>query len=191
MSSSREESTTPIRRSLQWRNTTLRLLPLATILLIADLAEPGWGRFPNPVFYSKWAVTRLQEQLDKDPSAGVPLADTRLSACRNPAQTTAAGLPALPQFSQEPSPQGQTDQQLPSDAMKTSESRLSPSTITDTQAALRDSLIGEHSVVAVQRLGNPACQLMNGSYRWLLESGLSLDVQITNTGTVHHATLKN
>ncbi|MEO0456781.1 MAG: hypothetical protein AAF152_09380 [Cyanobacteria bacterium P01_A01_bin.114] len=66
---------------------------------------------------------------------------------------------------------------------------LDPSIITDHQASLRKALIGESEGVAVQWLGVPACQLADGSYRWLTEAGLALDVTFDEWSRVDRAKL--
>ena len=43
--------------------------------------------------------------------------------------------------------------------------------------------------MAVQSLGSPVCQLADGSYRWLLETRLSLDVSINDGGIIDDAKL--
>ncbi|NJM99284.1 MAG: hypothetical protein HC800_21010 [Phormidesmis sp. RL_2_1] len=70
------------------------------------------------------------------------------------------------------------------------EGEATPVTITDAQAAIRRSLAGKSSIVAVQALGSPACQLANGSYRWLLESGLALDARINEEGVIDDVSLR-
>ena len=57
------------------------------------------------------------------------------------------------------------------------------------QAALRDTLVGNTSILAVQQLGSPVCQLTDGSWRWLLTTGLSLDVHVADDGIITHADL--
>lgn len=125
-------------------------LPLiAALVLAADLAQPGWGKFPNPVFYSRWAINGLKDTLaDAD---AVNLDDARLKGCEGGTNTA---------------------------------------TITDAQAAIRKTLTGKTSSFAVQSLGSPACQMANGSYRWLLESGLSLDASVNPDGTIENANLR-
>lgn len=126
----------------------IALLGVSALVLAADLAKPGWGQFPNPVFYGRWAVNGIQAKLtDADT---VDPADARLAEC---------------------------------------EGEAAPVTITDAQAAIRRSLAGKSSIVAVQALGSPACQLANGSYRWLLESGLALDARINEAGVISDASL--
>ena len=61
--------------------------------------------------------------------------------------------------------------------------------VTDEQAAVRHTLMGQSSVLAVQQLGSPVCQLTNGAWRWLLDSGLSLDVQVADDGTINDVIL--
>ena len=131
------------------RRHALLLVPVAALVLAADLAAPGWGKFPNPVFYARFAVNVTRDKLSADSDAIDP-ADSRLSACKGEAQAT---------------------------------------TITEAQAALRRSLTGKSSVVAVQSLGSPACELANGSYRWLIESGLALDIKVNEGGTIDDAAL--
>ena len=137
------------RHSARIRNWALRLLPLAVLVLAADLAQPGWGQFPNPIFYGQWAINKVRDQWATSDSVE-PLADTRLAECKS-------------------TPKNHT--------------------ITEAQAALRDALTGKSSVLAVQWLGTPACQLANGSYRWLLEAGLALDISINQEGEVARAQL--
>lgn len=131
------------------RRHAITLLPVAALVLAADLAVPGWGKFPNPVFYARFAVNATKDKLTADSDAIDP-EDSRLSACKGEAQAT---------------------------------------TITEAQAALRRSLAGKSSVVAVQSLGSPACELANGSYRWLIESGLALDIKVNEEGTIDDAAL--
>ncbi|MEO1742414.1 MAG: hypothetical protein AAFR99_11485 [Cyanobacteria bacterium J06629_9] len=128
------------------------------MFLVADLAVPGWGKFPNPVFYGQWAYTEATGAAQKrfEVNSVTDPADTRLTPCQNDSVANEPGsLPVL----------------------------------TDAQAALRENLTGKSSVIAVQQLGTPVCQLTDGSWRWLLESGLSLDVQVAEDGTIDHATL--
>ncbi|MEO1401926.1 MAG: hypothetical protein AAFV72_11850 [Cyanobacteria bacterium J06635_1] len=66
---------------------------------------------------------------------------------------------------------------------------LNPSTITDHQTSLRKALVGESELLAVQWLGVPACQLADGSYRWLTEAGLALDITFDEWSQVDHARL--
>jgi hypothetical protein len=126
----------------------IALPAVAALVLAADLASPGWGKFPNPVFYAKSTVNGLQDRASAADS--VDPADVRLKACEGQTQTT---------------------------------------TITNAQAAMRDSLTGKSSVIAVQWLGSPACQLADGSYRWLLDSGLALDVAVNDKGDIDDAKL--
>lgn len=124
-------------------------LPLiAALVLAADLAQPGWGKFPNPMFYSRWAINGLKDKLAN--ADAVNLDDARLKGCEGEASAT---------------------------------------TITDAQATIRKTLAGKTSSFAVQSLGSPACQMANGSYRWLLESGLSLDASVNPDGTIKDAAL--
>lgn len=131
------------------RRPAISLVPVAALVLAADLAVPGWGKFPNPVFYVRFAVNATRDKLSADSDTLDP-EDSRLSACKGEAATT---------------------------------------TITDAQAAIRRSLAGKSSVVAVQSLGSPACPLANGSYRWLIESGLALDIAVNEGGTIDAASL--
>ena len=131
------------------RRHALSLVPVAALVLAADLAAPGWGRFPNPVFYVRFAINATRDKLTAD-SDTIDPEDSRLSACKGEA---------------------------------------APTTITEAQAAIRRSLAGKSSVVAVQSLGSPACELANGSYRWLIESGLALDIQVNEGGTIDDAAL--
>ncbi len=92
---------------------------------------------------------------------------------------------------------GVADQFANADAVNLDDARLkgcegetSATTITDTQAAIRNSLEGKTSSFAVQALGSPACQFANGSVRWLLESGLSLDASVNSDGTIENANLR-
>ena len=123
---------------------------IAALILAADLAAPGWGKFPNPVFYAKFAANALSDRLSVADTDTVNSDDARLHFCQGPAAA---------------------------------------STITDAQAALRDGLAGKTSVIAVQSFGSPACQLADGTYRWLLDSGLSLDVTVDETGVIQDANL--
>lgn len=126
----------------------IALLGLSALVLAADLSTPGWGQFPNPVFYSRWAVNGIQDKLaDADT---VDPADARLKGCEGDA---------------------------------------APVAISEAQAAIRQTLEGKSSVVAVQALGSPACQLANGSYRWLIESGLALDIAVNEDGDIENADL--
>lgn len=150
-----------MRRSAKVRNRALLTLPLAAILLAADLAVPGWGTFPNPMFYGKWAAATITGALQKDVEgdSSAYLGDSRLTPC----QVDSVAI---------------STEQVGAEASLSSE-----------QAALRDTLVGNTSVLAVQQLGSPVCQLVNGSWRWLLTSGLSLDVQVADDGTITHADL--
>ena len=132
------------------RRPALSLVPVAALVLAADLAAPGWGNFPNPIFYARFAVNAARDKLSADSSDTIDPEDSRLSACKGEAATI---------------------------------------TITEDQAALRRSLAGKSSVVAVQSLGSPACELANGSYRWLIESGLALDITVNEGGTIDDAAL--
>ncbi|PZO13490.1 MAG: hypothetical protein DCF25_16065 [Leptolyngbya foveolarum] len=135
-------------RKAKSRLTAIALPLMAALVLAADLAQPGWGRFPNPLFYSKAVVNGT---IDKFSNADVVNPDdARLKGCEGEANTA---------------------------------------TITDAQAAIRKTLAGKTSSFAVQSLGSPACQLANGSYRWLLESGLSLDASVNPDGTINDAAL--
>lgn len=124
------------------------LLGLSALVLAADLAQPGWGKFPNPLFYAKFAANALTDKMT-DADAVNP-DDARLNGCEGETNTA---------------------------------------TVTDAQAAIRDSLQGKTSSFAVQSLGSPACRLANGGYRWLLESGLSLDATVNPDGTIDDASL--
>ncbi len=115
----------------------IALIVLAAGILAADLSKPGWGQFPNPVFYTKWAANAVR---DKSEEGGVNPDDIRLKNC---------------------------------------EEVDNLETISNVQAGLRETLEGKSSVLAVQQLGTPACQLANGSFRWLTETGLSLDATVT------------
>ena len=126
----------------------IALLGLSALILLADVSEPGYGRFINPVFYGRWAVNGIQDKLAN--ADAVDPTDARLKGC---------------------------------------EGGAAPVAITDAQAATRKTLAGKSSVVAVQALGSPACQLANGSYRWLLKSGLSLDVAVNKDGRIKNADL--
>ncbi|NJM98263.1 MAG: hypothetical protein HC800_14880 [Phormidesmis sp. RL_2_1] len=128
----------------------LALLIFSTLVLAADLVEPGWGKFPNPVFYVKFAANVVVEKMSNADIDTVDPADARLAGCEGEAETT---------------------------------------TITEAQAALSKTLAGKSSMVAVQALGTPACQLANGSYRWLIESGLALDARINEEGVIDDASL--
>ena len=130
------------------RNRAIALIPVAALILAADLAQPGYGKFPNPLFYAKFAANAAQDKLSNKDS--IDPSDARLSACKGETNTIA---------------------------------------ITDAQAALRTSLEGKSSSFAVQQLGSPACQLANGSYRWLLESGLAIDATANPDGTIDNVTL--
>ena len=132
------------------RRHALSLVPVAALVLAADLAAPGWGKFPNPIFYARFSVNIVVEKLTKADADTIDPADARLARC---------------------------------------EGEASPTTITETQAAIRRSLTGKSSMVAVQSLGSPACRLASGSYRWLLESGLALDIKVNEGGTVEDASL--
>lgn len=125
------------------RLKAIALVPIAALILAADLAQPGWGRFPNPVFYTRFVANGLKDKFSK--ADEVSIEDARLANCKTDA---------------------------------------APVTITDAQAAVRKTLVGQSSVIAVQMLGTPACELANGSYRWLLESGLSLDASIADSGNI-------
>lgn len=63
-----------------------------------------------------------------------------------------------------------------------------PIALDATKAELRRALVGEAESVALDWLGQPACALGNGVYRWILDSGLALDVTV-NEGTVTHSEL--
>ena len=57
-----------------------------------------------------------------------------------------------------------------------------------TKAELRRALVGESESVALEWLGQPACALGNGVYRWALDNGLALDVTVSE-GEVTHSEL--
>ena len=80
-----------------------------------------------------------------------------------------------------------TDQRLTSCATVLSH----PHAITEAQAALRQSIIGENERFAITQLGVPACQLADDAYRWLIEDGLSLDITLSEAGEVDDARLSN
>ena len=126
----------------------IALVPVAVLVLAADLAQPGYGKFPNPVFYARFAANAVRDKFAR--SDEVNPDDARLFACKDEPNAIA---------------------------------------ITDAQAALRTSIEGKSSSFAVQQLGSPACQLANGSYRWLLESGLALDATANPDGTIDDVTL--
>ncbi|CAN5654172.1 hypothetical protein BH23CYA1_BH23CYA1_11330 [soil metagenome] len=136
-------------RRARHRLRAFALVPVAALILAADLAAPGWGKFPNPIFYARFAANALSDRLSAADTVNPD--DARLRLCQGQAAWA--------------------------------------STITDAQAALRNSLEGKTSVLAVQSLGSPACQMADGSYRWLLNSGLSLDVTVDKTGVIENATL--
>lgn len=178
----------PARRSAVWRSRSLLLVPILWIVLLADLAEPGWGHFANPVFYGRWLVSTVRDGLNhQQVTAMIAPDDVRLRVCRGPDSATPVmppatmtrevmtpdGLPALPR----------------QDTWSTPSAQALPVPITARQAALRQQLTGKSAVFTVQQLGSPACQLIDGSFRWLLQNGLSLDVQFTPRGTVDHADL--
>ena len=66
------------------RRHALSLVPVAALVLAADLAAPGWGKFPNPVFYARFAVNAARDKLSAD-SDTIDPADSRLSACKGEA----------------------------------------------------------------------------------------------------------
>lgn len=139
-----------MRRSATIRNRSLIALPIVTAMVALDLAVSGWGKFPNPVFYGKWAVSARSQKRLSD-IEGINPSDHRLTACKE--ELTANTL------------------------------------ISNHQAALRDTLTGKSAVLAVQQLGTPVCQVADGSWRWLTESGLSLDLSFDEQGGVDEATL--
>lgn len=63
-----------------------------------------------------------------------------------------------------------------------------PTALAATKAELRKALVGESEAVALEWLGQPACALGNGAYRWALDNGLALDVTVTD-GEVTHSEL--
>lgn len=132
----------------KFRKWAIALVPISALVLAADLAQPGYGKFPNPVFWSKAAVNGITDTLANKDS--IDSTDARLFACAGEPNSIA---------------------------------------ITDAQAALRNSLEGKSSSFAVQQLGSPTCQLANGSYRWLLESGLALDAIANEDGEIDSVTL--
>lgn len=151
-------------RSIKIRNRSLQLLAVVAMFLVADLAVPGFGEFPNPVFYGKWFLSSTTERLQEGTErvSHIDPTDTRLTLCQGHPQQDSAGETLTTEV---------------------------PKTITDAQAALRDTLTGKTSVLAVQQLGTPACQLADGTWRWLTDAGLSLDVQVANDGTITDADL--
>ena len=131
------------------KKRALSLVLVAALLLAADLMQPGWGKFPNPVFWTRFAANAAKDKFSN--ADAVNLNDARLMDCKTPS--------------------------------------AAPVAITNAQAAARKTLEGKSSVIAVQTLGTPACELANGSYRWLLESGLALDVDINEGGIIDAASL--
>ncbi|HEY9888653.1 MAG TPA: hypothetical protein V6D02_09655 [Candidatus Obscuribacterales bacterium] len=63
-----------------------------------------------------------------------------------------------------------------------------PVALDATKAELRRALVGESEAIALEWLGQPACALGNGVYRWALNNGLALDVTVTE-GEVTHSEL--
>lgn len=63
-----------------------------------------------------------------------------------------------------------------------------PTALAATRADLRKALVGESEAVALEWLGQPACALGNGVYRWALDNGLALDVTVSD-GEVTHSEL--
>ncbi|MEA5450199.1 hypothetical protein VB780_16585 [Leptolyngbya sp. CCNP1308] len=63
-----------------------------------------------------------------------------------------------------------------------------PVALDATKAELRKALVGESESVALEWLGQPACALGNGVYRWALDNGLALDVSVSE-GEVTHSEL--
>ena len=63
-----------------------------------------------------------------------------------------------------------------------------PIALDATKAELHKALVGESESVALEWLGQPACALGNGIYRWALDNGLALDVTVTE-GEVTHSEL--
>ncbi|ASC70298.1 hypothetical protein XM38_012350 [Halomicronema hongdechloris C2206] len=130
------------------RNIAISSVPAALLILIADMAAPGWGRFINPVWLAKAQIAKLDRGWRELQPPGED--DPRLEAC----------------------------QQV-----------LSENTVGNTQEQLRGALTGETEQIAVQWLGPPTCQLANDTYRWLTESGLSIDVIYADDGEVQDARL--
>lgn len=60
------------------RRHALSLVPVAALILAADLATPGWGKFPNPVFYARFAVSATRDKLTAD-SDTIDPADSRMA----------------------------------------------------------------------------------------------------------------
>ena len=58
---------------------------------------------------------------------------------------------------------------------------LSETVLTEAQEGLRDSLAGTSETLALQQLGPPTCRLADSLYRWITETGLSLDVEIKDS----------
>ena len=63
-----------------------------------------------------------------------------------------------------------------------------PVALDATKAELRKALVGESEAIALEWLGQPACALGHGVYRWALDNGLALDVTVTD-GEVTHSEL--
>ena len=72
------------RRSARWRRRALHVMAGAVILLALDLLEPGWGRFPNLLFYGRWAIHEATEVARRrlGDSEQTSLADQRLTPCQ-------------------------------------------------------------------------------------------------------------
>ena len=62
------------------RNVAIASMPLAFLVLASDLHSPGWGKFANPVFYAKWAISRAKGASDDTQVIGVD--DRRLAGCQ-------------------------------------------------------------------------------------------------------------
>ena len=52
--------------------------------------------------------------------------------------------------------------------------------LTQSQEQLRGVLTGKSEAFTLQQLGPPTCVMADGVYRWLSQSGLSLDITITD-----------
>lgn len=54
--------------------------------------------------------------------------------------------------------------------------------LSETQEQMRSVLTGESKAFALQQLGPPTCVLGGNAYRWLTESGLAVDITMTEEG---------
>lgn len=59
-----------------------------------------------------------------------------------------------------------------------------PLVISAELTALRQELVGEQDSIALERLGPPTCVMANNVYRWVTDSGLSLEIRVNDDGTI-------